>query len=148
MKTTITTFFLILFFAQTGWSQKALEGLWTGTLTQGETEYRYELYIKRKKRNKLEARSLIYLTDTTYVEMAASGIIHSDWSINLYDFELVQPKDAPEEDFFIRTYQLLFRREFNDYFIKGWWQEKEVSTMDPKRRQGYIYLEKSKPNKA
>ncbi|MEO1714548.1 MAG: hypothetical protein AAFU60_14550, partial [Bacteroidota bacterium] len=65
MKTTVTTFFLVLFISQSGWSQKALEGLWTGTLTQGETEYRYELYIKRKKRNKLEARSLIYLTDTT-----------------------------------------------------------------------------------
>lgn len=148
MKKVLTIILLLTCMGLTSWGQKGLEGHWIGTITQGTEEFRFELYLKRSNRNQLEARTFVHLSDSTYVEMAANGVIHSDWSINLYDFELIRPEKSNEEIHFIRTYQLLFRREFNEYFIKGWWQEKEVSTMDPQRRNGYIFLEKSTLHKA
>jgi len=138
LKSLLYLFFLL---PLTGWSQ--IDGHWVGTLTEGEREYPFEVYIKLNG-SRIEARTFIHLNDTLQIEMQANGLWHRDRSLNLYDLELLNPHQFQygEELPFLRTYQMIYHRSFHDRLMEGWWQEKHRNTYDPKRRKGFLQLQR------
>ncbi|MBR9922480.1 MAG: hypothetical protein GYB31_16705 [Bacteroidetes bacterium] len=143
MKNYLLTTLVSFFFISGLFSQRALNGLWVGTLTQGGETYDVKLVLSKDGR-KLKGSSLIVLSDTSYIELHLTGIYHEDRSMNVYEVEVLYP-DPPDAEagYFKRTYQMLYKRSFDDHFLEGWWQEREKSATDEKRRFGRIYLEKS-----
>lgn len=141
MKKTLPLF-LSLFILNTLSGQQYLPGLWKGTLTQGDKEYRVEIYIV-KKRSKLSGRSYVYLDDNQVVQGELKGRLHDDLSMNLYDVKIVQPSENRDSLLhFPRHFQLLYRRSFDDMKLQGYWQDWHHRASDPKRRQGRILLER------
>jgi hypothetical protein len=130
-----------LFTVNTLSAQRHLNGKWVGTITEGNEEHRIEIVLSKKGR-KIKARTYIFFSDSTSVEMVATGLWHGDRSMNLFEMKRIWPDAQDESDaFFTRTYQLLYQRSFNDFMIEGWWQEKEKGNYDRKRKFGKIYLE-------
>lgn len=133
--------FFILLLPLAGWAQ--IDGHWVGTLTEGEREYPLEVYIKRSG-SRIEARTFVHLNDTLQIEMKANGLWHRDRSLNLYDLELLNPQQFQHlaELPFLRTYQMIYHRSFDDRLMEGWWQEKHRNTYDPERRKGFLQLQR------
>lgn len=123
-------------------AQRALNGIWVGTLSQGGETYEIKLELKKDGR-KLSGNSLVVLSDTSYIQLHVNGIYHADRSMNIYEITIVHPTSPDvEAGYFKRTYQLLYNRKFNDHFLEGWWQEKEKSATDENRRYGKIQLQR------
>lgn len=143
----LLTFAVFLFISTTTHAQQYLPGLWAGTLTQEDTEYRVEIYLVRK-RQKLTGRSYIYLPDGEIVEGEIKGKLHQDLSMNIYDMKIVRPNELNDSLHFPRHFQLLYRRSFNEMKLTGYWQDWHHSAGDAKRKQGKIKLERKAPGKA
>lgn len=141
---TITIFFCFAFTTQ---AQQYLPGLWAGTLTQGNQEYKVEIFLVRK-RQRLTGRSYIYLSEGEVVEGEIKGKLHKDLSMNIYDVKIVRPEELDDKLHFPRHFQLLYQRSFNEMQLTGYWQDWHHSAGDPKRQQGKIRLERKAPGKA
>lgn len=128
-------------------AQKHLEGPWEGVLIDQGREYKVELQL-RKEGRRLTAQTYLYLSDTTVIAMEANGIWHDDRSLNLYENNWLPSEAGQAEPPLSRTYQLLYRRSFGDFFLEGWWQEQGKRYNDPQRRLGRIYLKPVLPTKA
>jgi hypothetical protein len=127
-------------------AQRGFNGLWVGTLVQGEETYDIRLDLEKDGR-KISGSSLIILSDTSYIELHLNGLYHEDRSMNIYEIQVLFPEEAnPDGPYIMRTYQLLYRREFNDYFLEGWWQERHKAATDSSRRFGHIRLYKLEEN--
>lgn len=143
----LLTFTLLLFISTTINAQQYLPGLWAGTLTQENQEYRVEIFLIRK-RQKLTGRSYIYLPDGQIVEGEIKGKLHQDLSMNIYDMKIVRPDVLNNSVHFPRHFQLLYRRSFDEMKLTGYWQDWHHSAGDPDRKQGKIVLERKAPGKA
>ncbi|MCB0705410.1 MAG: hypothetical protein KDC34_08880 [Saprospiraceae bacterium] len=142
IKQILFTVLLSLSFTAYLTAQRALTGLWVGTLTQGENTYDVKMEMKKDGR-KLSGSSLVILTDTSYIELHFNGLFHEDRSMNIYEVDILYPESPDiESEYFKRTYQLLYNRSFNDHFLEGWWHEMEKSATDNSRRFGRIQLKR------
>ena len=146
MKSTIFLCFFLLFCHCQLLAQRGFEGMWGGVLVQGGEEYEIRFELSKEGRL-IKGSSLIILSDTSYIELHLNGLMHEDFSMNIYEVELLFPEENPEDGpYIMRTYQLLYRREFNDYFLEGWWQERHKSATDESRRYGHLRLYKLDEN--
>ena len=132
----------LLFFLPDLSGQGGVTGLWEGTLTEGDDSYVVKMDLRKKGRY-LSGSSLVILSDTSYIELQVDGLYHEDRSMNVYEVKVLYPTDYdPDGEVYMRTYQLLYSRSFNDYFMEGWWQEEEKAATDETRRFGRIQLQK------
>jgi hypothetical protein len=143
----LLTFALFFFISTAVQAQQYLPGLWAGTLTQENTEYKVEIFLIRK-RQKLTGRSYIYLPNGEIVEGEIKGKLHKDLSMNIYDIKIVRPNKLDKSIHFPRHFQLLYRRSFDEMKLTGYWQDWHHSAGDLKRKQGTITLERKAPGKA
>lgn len=145
IKYTISLLLLIAAFGGVN-AQRGFNGLWVGTLVQGDETYEVRLELEKDGR-KISGSSLIILSDTSYIELHVNGLYHEDRSMNIHEIEVLFPEERPVDGpYIMRTYQLLYRREFNDFFLEGWWQERHKAATDDSRRYGHIRLYKLDEN--
>lgn len=137
----LLSLFFSLFLIMGIQAQQYLPGLWTGTLTENEKEYKVEIFIIKNRRN-LSGRSYIYLSDQEVVQGELKGRLHDDLSMNLYDMKIVSPEEVIDSLHFPRHFQLIYHRSFNDMELRGHWQDWHHRASDPKRKQGRIVLER------
>lgn len=136
---------LLLFFILPSFAQKGLAGLWEGTLTYREKEYKLEIFIKVFKKGKLEGKTYIYQTENDVIEAAVDGKLHSDRSLNLYDLKVDYTGPSEQIEVFPKNYQLSYKRSIWELTLEGFWQEQVPHGINEKSKLGRIFLKKAKP---
>jgi hypothetical protein len=151
MKTTIFLLLLpTLLCAQNG-----LEGLWEGTITQGDLTrtdgHRFELYLTVEN-GVIEGVSTIYVSQDSIIKQKLRGRMYQDRSVGLQEVdegqykEAARKRDMPESAFF-RKYQFIFNRSLYESSLNGYWQEVTPTPLSVERKKGRIFL-KRKSSKA
>ena len=125
-------------------SQSYLEGVWRGDLLEEGQAFPLEARIKKVGHNLLEITFQCMVSDTTYTLTKATGKMYDDFSIYIVDAETLFPGSRKTDLHLIRNYQLEYNREFDNMTLSGYWQDKEKSASDQKRRMGKIHLKRQR----
>ncbi|HMO40629.1 MAG TPA: hypothetical protein PKC76_15890 [Saprospiraceae bacterium] len=128
--------------------QGRLDGLWEGELTYGglasAQSYRFQIWIEEKG-GYITGRSYVYLNEDEVIEMEINGRTFRDWSISIYDSQLVSAAGLEVQPPFYRKYQLQYKRGIYETALEGYWQEiKEAMPLDARRAVGRLRLERVK----
>ncbi|MEL7122714.1 MAG: hypothetical protein AAFO07_24925 [Bacteroidota bacterium] len=149
MKPFVSTFFIVLFIGQLGWSQKGIEGLWEGEMTLGgiysHQTVKFEMLLQRKGKQ-VFGKSLIHINENEIIQMEVSGYFYMDNSVYMNDIKFI-PMVGENEDMippYYRKYQFIFDRSIWESKIDGYWQEIKGESFDPSRERGRISLKKIK----
>ena len=144
MKTTV----LLLLFPVLLTAQNGLEGLWEGTITEGDLTrkdgYRFELYLTVEN-GVIEGVSTIYISQDSIIKQKLRGKMYQDRSIGLREVDEGQYEDAaertgrPASDFF-RKYQFIFDRGLYESKLNGYWQEITPTPFSVERKLGRFFL--------
>lgn len=148
MKSSSTLFLLLLPLWLS--AQNGLEGLWEGTITEGDltrtSGYRFELYLSVED-DVIEGVSTVYINQDSIIKQQLRGRMYQDRSIGLQEVDQGQHREdarrfgRPVEAFF-RKYQFEFDRSIWESTLEGYWQEVIPTPFAPKRRRGRIFLER------
>lgn len=146
MKTTV----LLLLFPTLLCAQNGLEGLWEGTITEGDLSrkdgYRFQLYLTVEA-GVIEGVSTIYVSQDSIIKQKLRGRMYQDRSIGLQEVDQGQYEKAAERTdmpaaTFFRKYQFIFNRGLYESKLNGYWQEVTPTPLSVERKRGRIFLER------
>lgn len=103
-----------------------LGGYWKGKITQYKggysSEYNFELFLEIEG-NKVTGRSYVSI-DSIFVEMTVTGELYSGVMMRLEDGEIIDHRITPGMEWCDKTYQMIIKREKDQFVITGYWQGK------------------------
>ena len=106
-------------------AMKGFEGSWEGILTQEEggfrPEYKMRLVLKVKGDQVTGFAEVEHGVDV-YIKTEVKGSIYSGFFLTLEDGLVINKKDLIEQEYCSKTYQLVFREEKGNIYLKGKWQ--------------------------
>lgn len=132
-------------------AQDRWQGLYEGTYTVGginsSVTRKMELYI-RIAGTRISGRSYIYEGKAKPLEIEISGMLFNDFSVYLEETGVVSEGVESTSSPILRKYQLKFSGNFEEVWMKGFWQEVSDAPLDEKRRIGRVQLRKVRADKA
>ena len=101
-----------------------LNGEWEGYLTTGDlqsgTMTRIQIQIERQGRWQVVGQTYVEQADGRVLQMELRGRIYQDFSMRLWELE---PDTEGLEAAYKRQYQLVFKPDFSNASLNGYWQE-------------------------
>ncbi|MEM7571840.1 MAG: hypothetical protein AAF433_03015 [Bacteroidota bacterium] len=101
-----------------------LDGEWEGYLTMGGLQdgqsTRIQLQIERSGRWQVVGQTYVIQADGRVQQMDIRGRIYQDFSMRLWE---VEPETEGVEAAYKRQYQLIFKPDFSNATLNGYWQE-------------------------
>lgn len=134
-----------------GMAQERLQGLFEGTYTVGGINSavmrKMEMYI-RISGTRITGRSYIHEGRGKPTELELSGVLFNDFSVYLEETGMVPDGNSGVLVPIFRKYQLKYSGDFEEVWMKGFWQEVSDAPLDEKRRIGRVQLRKVRADKA
>ncbi len=105
--------------------QSDLEGLWEGLLTQEEGGYRpeYKMRLSLKiKGDQVSGFAEVQQGNDVYIKTEVKGSVYSGFFLTLEDGLVINQKDLVDSEYCQKSYQLVFKAEGGQVFLRGKWQ--------------------------
>ncbi|MCF8236610.1 MAG: hypothetical protein K9I85_00500 [Saprospiraceae bacterium] len=106
-------------------SLPGIEGSWEGILTQEEggyqPEYRMRLELKVRG-DQISGIAEVEHGQDVYIKTEVKGSIYSGFFLTLQDGLVINQKELVDQEYCVKTYQLVLRKEKGQHYLKGKWQ--------------------------